>query len=117
MYFSPFFQAYPEENGFNGPPGIVGSFPKDFGYGTDDFEQEMVGATADNKPRILLMGLRRLALLLPFTLHKYVKSQYFNNFILRICALQMGKLNMTFIFFFDFSKKKIEIKFFLKIFI
>uniref|UniRef100_A0A182QCF8 Ras-related GTP-binding protein n=1 Tax=Anopheles farauti TaxID=69004 RepID=A0A182QCF8_9DIPT len=36
----------------------VGSFPKDFGYG--DFEHESDGNRAsDDKPRILLMGLRR----------------------------------------------------------
>ncbi|KAJ6642278.1 Ras-related GTP-binding protein C [Pseudolycoriella hygida] len=35
----------------------VGSFPKDFGYG--NFEHEESQSSSDQKPRILLMGLRR----------------------------------------------------------
>lgn len=35
----------------------VGSFPKDFGYG--NFEHEEGQSSSDQKPRILLMGLRR----------------------------------------------------------
>lgn len=38
----------------------VGSFPKDFGYGADDYENEAEGGSqTEPKPRILLMGLRR----------------------------------------------------------
>lgn len=37
---------------------MVGSF-QDFGYGTVDQENEAVGSSSDEKPRILLMGLRR----------------------------------------------------------
>ncbi|XP_074656153.1 ras-related GTP-binding protein C-like isoform X2 [Tubulanus polymorphus] len=40
----------------------VGSFPKDYGYGPDmDGDQDMSGGATspENKPRILLMGLRR----------------------------------------------------------
>ena len=51
-----------EEEGFPGPQGInVGSFPKDFRYGgPDEYDSEAAGGpSADNKPRILLMGLRR----------------------------------------------------------
>lgn len=43
-----------------------GSFPKDFCYGgaADEYESEATGgAVADNKPRILLMGLRRYLVL------------------------------------------------------
>ena len=56
-----FFQAYEEEGRYDGTPAMhVGSFPKDFGYGGDEYDQEVVGgASADTKPRILLMGLRR----------------------------------------------------------
>ncbi|XP_060520480.1 ras-related GTP-binding protein C isoform X1 [Cylas formicarius] len=39
---------------FDGQPG---SFPKDFGYGTFDADQDV--NPSDHKPRILLMGLRR----------------------------------------------------------
>ncbi|XP_013791848.1 ras-related GTP-binding protein C-like, partial [Limulus polyphemus] len=38
---------------------IVGSFPKDFGYGPDDQDGEIEVANTTQKPRILLMGLRR----------------------------------------------------------
>lgn len=42
---------------------LVDSFPKDFGYGVEnmDMMQENLenSPSADNKPRILLMGLRR----------------------------------------------------------
>lgn len=37
--------------------GQAGSFPKEFGYGPFDNEQD--SNPADHKPRILLMGLRR----------------------------------------------------------
>jgi len=41
-------------------PGInVGSFPKDYGYGPDDDYPDTPGGSYENKPRILLMGLRR----------------------------------------------------------
>ena len=57
------FQSYDgEEEGFPGPQGInVGSFPKDFRYGgPDEYDSEAAGGnSADTKPRILLMGLRR----------------------------------------------------------
>jgi Ras-related GTP-binding protein C/D len=40
----------------------VGSFPKDFDY-QDEYDPEAAGGpSADNKPRILLMGLRRLVI-------------------------------------------------------
>ncbi len=40
----------------------VGSFPKDFGYGPDEYDHDASGSTtSENKPRILLMGLRRYA--------------------------------------------------------
>ncbi|ELT98835.1 hypothetical protein CAPTEDRAFT_21722 [Capitella teleta] len=49
-----------ESGSFAGPPGMnVGSFPKDFDY-QDEYDPEAAGGpSADNKPRILLMGLRR----------------------------------------------------------
>lgn len=37
---------------------VVGSFPKSFGYGVEDPDMDEGSATAE-KPRILLMGLRR----------------------------------------------------------
>lgn len=38
----------------------VGSFPKDFGYGAYDQDVDGGGAlSGEQKPRILLMGLRR----------------------------------------------------------
>ncbi|XP_056632460.1 ras-related GTP-binding protein C [Diorhabda sublineata] len=39
--------------------GTTGSFPKDFGYGLFDGEHDMISSSGDQKPRILLMGLRR----------------------------------------------------------
>ncbi|KAF5300992.1 hypothetical protein FQR65_LT19287 [Abscondita terminalis] len=40
--------------------GHAGSFPKDFGYGAFDGDNEVTLSTSnDQKPRILLMGLRR----------------------------------------------------------
>ncbi|XP_022091146.1 ras-related GTP-binding protein C-like isoform X1 [Acanthaster planci] len=51
-----------EEEEFVGGTGysaLVGSFPKDFGYGPDDHNAEVGAVAADSKPRILLMGLRR----------------------------------------------------------
>ncbi|XP_064652409.1 ras-related GTP-binding protein C-like isoform X2 [Lineus longissimus] len=51
--------SYEEEDGY-GSSYVVGSFPKDYGYGPDDAEHDMASATSpENKPRILLMGLRR----------------------------------------------------------
>ncbi|VEN60363.1 unnamed protein product [Callosobruchus maculatus] len=41
---------------FDGNPS---SFPKDFGYGPFDGDQEIMSSSGDQKPRILLMGLRR----------------------------------------------------------
>ena len=55
-------QSYEDEDGYtDGPPGInVGSFPKDFGYGEHEYDHEAAGGPSpENKPRILLMGLRR----------------------------------------------------------
>ncbi len=44
----------------DGPGFTVGSFPRDFGYGPDEQDDEVAGAAAaENKPRILLMGLKR----------------------------------------------------------
>lgn len=37
---------------------VVGSFPKSFGYGVEEADMEESSTSAD-KPRILLMGLRR----------------------------------------------------------
>ena len=37
----------------------VGSFPKGFGYGPDEDETEQTAQAGEEKPRILLMGLRR----------------------------------------------------------
>ena len=40
----------------------VGSFPKDFGYGADEYDADCdAGSSPDQQPRILLMGLRRSA--------------------------------------------------------
>lgn len=39
--------------------GTAGSFPKDFGYGPFDGDQDIMSSSGDQKPRILLMGLRR----------------------------------------------------------
>ncbi|XP_077989975.1 ras-related GTP-binding protein C-like isoform X2 [Glandiceps talaboti] len=50
--------SYDEED-FGGGYSVVGSFPKDFGYGPDDSEADNATASPDSKPRILLMGLRR----------------------------------------------------------
>lgn len=42
---------------------VVGSFPKSFGYGVDDQDQELDpedgSSPSASRPRILLMGLRR----------------------------------------------------------
>ncbi|KAF3834136.1 hypothetical protein F7725_025340 [Dissostichus mawsoni] len=38
---------------------VVGSFPKSFGYGVEDQDLEENCSTSADKPRILLMGLRR----------------------------------------------------------
>jgi len=37
----------------------VGSFPKDFGYGPDEYDNDAGSQASEIKPRILLMGLRR----------------------------------------------------------
>lgn len=37
---------------------VVGSFPKSFGYGGEEADMEE-GFSSEEKPRILLMGLRR----------------------------------------------------------
>lgn len=47
--------SFEDEENF-GSYSVVGSFPKDFGYGPED-QDEL--ASSDNKPRILLLGLRR----------------------------------------------------------
>lgn len=47
-----------EELGLSGSYGVVGSFPKSFGYGVEEPDMED-SSTSDDKPRILLMGLRR----------------------------------------------------------
>ncbi|XP_013385486.1 ras-related GTP-binding protein C [Lingula anatina] len=50
--------SYDDEDGYG--YSVVGSFPKDFGYGPDDTDSDAVGIVpTENKPRILLMGLRR----------------------------------------------------------
>ncbi len=53
------FQSF-EDDEFSGAySALVGSFPKDFGYGPDDHNAEVGASASDTKPRILLMGLRR----------------------------------------------------------
>ncbi|RMX59034.1 hypothetical protein pdam_00023209, partial [Pocillopora damicornis] len=47
--------SYEDDENF-GSYSVVGSFPKDFGYGPED-QDEL--SSSDNKPRILLLGLRR----------------------------------------------------------
>lgn len=47
-----------EEPALTGSYDVVGSFPKSFGYGVEEPDMEESCAPAD-KPRILLMGLRR----------------------------------------------------------
>ena len=58
-----YFQSYDGEEGYPDHPDhglTVGSFPKDFGYGPEENDYEAPGsASSENKPRILLMGLRR----------------------------------------------------------
>ncbi len=56
-----FFQSFEDDDGYPGSHGMhVGSFPKDFGYGPDEYDNDAAGAnTSESKPRILLMGLRR----------------------------------------------------------
>ena len=48
-----------EEPTLAGSYGVVDSFPKDFGYGVEEPDIEESSLSADSKPRILLMGLRR----------------------------------------------------------
>lgn len=48
-----------EEPTLTGSYGVVGSFPKSFGYGGEEADMEENSTSADSKPRILLMGLRR----------------------------------------------------------
>lgn len=61
------------------PNSYVGSFPKEFSYGP--FEQNGEGdntsLSEDHKPRILLMGLRRLVLLINFSVVICHKSMDF----------------------------------------
>ena len=52
-------QSFDDEEGFGGSFGVVGSFPKEFGYGPDDHDGEAGAVSVDAKPKILLMGLRR----------------------------------------------------------
>lgn len=47
-----------EDTTLPGSYGVVGSFPKSFGYGVEVSDLEESPTSAD-KPRILLMGLRR----------------------------------------------------------
>lgn len=47
-----------EDSTLPGSYGVVGSFPKSYDYGPDDPDLEESPTSAD-KPRILLMGLRR----------------------------------------------------------
>lgn len=47
-----------EEATLTGSYDVVGSFPKSFGYGVEGPDMEESSAAAE-KPRILLMGLRR----------------------------------------------------------
>lgn len=42
----------------SGSYDVVGSFPKSFGYGVEESDMEESFSSAE-KPRILLMGLRR----------------------------------------------------------
>lgn len=42
----------------SGSYDVVGSFPKSFGYGVDESDMEESFSSSE-KPRILLMGLRR----------------------------------------------------------
>ncbi|KAJ8020441.1 Ras-related GTP-binding protein C [Holothuria leucospilota] len=51
--------SLPDDGGIVGSYGVVGSFPKDFDYGPDDHDMENGTVPPDNRPRILLMGLRR----------------------------------------------------------
>ncbi|XP_064596952.1 ras-related GTP-binding protein C-like isoform X2 [Liolophura sinensis] len=48
-----------DEDDVSGSYGIVGSFPKGFGYGSEEPDHDVAGAGVETKPRILLMGLRR----------------------------------------------------------
>lgn len=69
-----------EEPTLAGSYGVVGSFPKSFGYGVEEADMEESSASAD-KPRILLMGLRRsgkssiqkVKYYLPSNTHSYSK--------------------------------------------
>lgn len=47
-----------EEPTLTGSYDVVGSFPKSFGYGVEEPDMEESSTSAE-KPRILLMGLRR----------------------------------------------------------
>jgi hypothetical protein len=56
-YFA--FQSFEQDD----EDQYVGSFPKDFGYGAYDQDVDGGGTlSGEQKPRILLMGLRRLKL-------------------------------------------------------
>lgn len=53
-------QSYQDDEDNGAYDGHAGSFPKDFGYGAFDGEHDMaLSSTGEQKPRILLMGLRR----------------------------------------------------------
>lgn len=52
--------SYQDDEEGVGYDGHVGSFPKEFGYGGFDGEHDItITSTSEQKPRILLMGLRR----------------------------------------------------------
>ncbi|CAH1773646.1 unnamed protein product [Owenia fusiformis] len=51
--------SYEGDGGFTTGSYVVGSFPKDYGYGADDPDHDTIVTALDSKPRILLMGLRR----------------------------------------------------------
>ena len=54
------FQSYQDEEEGGAFDGHASSFPKDFGYGAFDGEHDVnLSASGEQKPRILLMGLRR----------------------------------------------------------
>lgn len=51
------FQSYPDKNDMSSTFGT--SFPKEYQYGGDSNEPDSQSMVASQKPRILLMGLRR----------------------------------------------------------
>lgn len=53
-------KSYQDEEEAGAFDGHASSFPKDFGYGAFDGENDVnLSASGEQKPRILLMGLRR----------------------------------------------------------